>query len=81
MVKQQMAAGTAKPSFVSKQYTSKLTKHEEDETKWIAASLYAAGADTVGLRCRREYGTILTMPQTVAALSTFFLAISLHPEV
>ena len=50
MVKKEMAAGEAKPSFLSEQLTragDRLSDKDEYEAKWIAASLYLAGADTV----------------------------------
>lgn len=49
LVRHDMARGTAKPSFVSKQYNDEMNELEKHDTKWTAASLYAAGADTVGL--------------------------------
>ncbi|KAF7353851.1 O-methylsterigmatocystin oxidoreductase [Mycena venus] len=67
-VKQQMAAGTAVPSF-----TSALLKpsdgtpadaETEDLVLWAAGGLYAAGADT-----------------TVSATTTFFFAMMMYPAV
>ncbi|TEB32646.1 cytochrome P450 [Coprinellus micaceus] len=64
-VKDQMAAGTAEPSFTSNLLESKdLTAEEEFNIKWSAASLYSGGSDT-----------------TVSTLHAFFLAMSLFPEV
>ncbi|KAF8812602.1 cytochrome P450 [Phlegmacium glaucopus] len=46
-VKQQMASGTAKPSFISRLLEDPhLTAEQEHEIKWSAQSLYAGGADT-----------------------------------
>jgi len=48
MVKKQMAASEAKPSFLSEQLTKAGgSEQDEYEAKWVAASLYLAGADTV----------------------------------
>jgi len=64
-VKQQMAAGTALPSFTSKLLgDSDVDSAAEFNIKWSAASLYSGGADT-----------------TVSAINSFFLAMSLYPEV
>ncbi|KAK7060191.1 hypothetical protein VNI00_000956 [Paramarasmius palmivorus] len=64
-VKQQIAAGTAAPSFSSCLLESKkLDDEEEFDLKWSAASLYSGAADT-----------------TVSAIYAFFLAMTLHPEV
>jgi cytochrome P450 len=66
-VKQQMAAGTAEPSFTSHllEDSPTITSTErEHEIKWSAASLYSGGADT-----------------TVAAIHAFFLAMILNPDV
>lgn len=49
LVKQQMAEGKHKPSFLSRLLEQ--SKGDAEDTfvnKWSAASLYAAGADTVG---------------------------------
>jgi len=64
-VKQQMAAGTAQPSFTSRLLEdSPTTANREHEIKWSAASLYSGGADT-----------------TVASIHAFFLAMILFPDV
>lgn len=49
-VKQQMAQGTNKPSYLSKLLAQNgILSPEEDLTaKWSAASLYVGGADSVG---------------------------------
>ncbi|KAJ7480162.1 cytochrome P450 [Mycena galericulata] len=47
LVKQQMAAGSAEKSLVSGLLEGRtLTEAEEFDVKWLAASLYAGGADT-----------------------------------
>jgi cytochrome P450 len=65
-VKEQMAAGTAVPSFTSELLgsSSGLTPESEFNIKWSAASLYSGGADT-----------------TVSSITSFFLAMTLNPEV
>ncbi|TFK26029.1 OrdA protein [Coprinopsis marcescibilis] len=64
--KQQIAAGTAQPSFVSTslETESELTEQERHDIKLVAASLYGGGADT-----------------TVSANYAFYLAMVLHPDV
>ncbi|KAF9647047.1 cytochrome P450 [Thelephora ganbajun] len=63
-VKDQMAAGTAVPSFTSELLDSKeITPEAESNIKWSAASLYSGGADT-----------------TVSAIHSFYLAMVMHPE-
>jgi len=66
MVKEQIKANTAPPSFTQELMESKETfSWEEEETiKWAAASLYSGGADT-----------------SVSAVSTFFLAMTLNPDI
>jgi len=66
LVKQQMAAGTAQPSYTSRLLddSPSITPNQEHEIKWSAASLYSGGADT-----------------TVASIHAFFLAMVLHPDV
>ncbi|KAF9268235.1 cytochrome P450 [Marasmius fiardii PR-910] len=64
-VKQQIAAGTAMPSFSSSRLEDKdLDDEEEFDLKWSAASLYSGAADT-----------------TVSSIYSFFLAMTLYPEV
>ncbi|KAE9394070.1 cytochrome P450 [Gymnopus androsaceus JB14] len=64
-VKQQIAAGSAEPSYVSKLLEGQtLSAEQEFEIKWSSASLYAGGADT-----------------TVSAIYSFFKALALYPEV
>ncbi|KAJ6595502.1 cytochrome P450, partial [Mycena vulgaris] len=65
-LKEQVAMGTAKPSF-----TASLIQREENPTeeqemlyRWCSSSFYAAAADT-----------------SVSAIASFFLAMSLYPEV
>ncbi|KAK0434403.1 cytochrome P450 [Desarmillaria tabescens] len=45
-VKQQMAAGNARPSFTSSQLEGGVSAEDESDIKWLAGSLYAGGADT-----------------------------------
>ncbi|KIY45954.1 cytochrome P450 [Fistulina hepatica ATCC 64428] len=62
---QQLAAGTAIPSYTSNLLASKdLTVDDEHDIKWSAASLYSGGADT-----------------TVSAIYSFYLAMALFPDV
>ncbi|KZV73575.1 cytochrome P450 [Peniophora sp. CONT] len=62
--KEQRAAGTAEPSFVSDLIdASNGTSQEEFNIKWAAASMYSGGADT-----------------TVGTMYTFFLCMTLYPE-
>jgi cytochrome P450 len=64
-VKQQIAAGTAPPSFTANLLGNKMLSQEEEfNIKWSAASLYSGGADT-----------------TVSAIYSLFLALTLFPEV
>jgi hypothetical protein len=46
-VEYQMANGKDNTSFLSQLLQKSLTDEEYSENKWLAASLYAAGADTV----------------------------------
>ncbi|KAF9782612.1 cytochrome P450 [Thelephora terrestris] len=65
LVKDQMAAGTAIPSYTSQLLESKnITPEDDYNIKWSAASLYSGGADT-----------------TVSAIHSFFLAMMINPEV
>ncbi|KAJ2922909.1 hypothetical protein H1R20_g14169, partial [Candolleomyces eurysporus] len=65
-VKDQMASGSAEPSFTSNLLGSetKVTEEAEFDIKWSAASLYSGGSDT-----------------TVSSIHAFFLAMSLFPDV
>ncbi|KAF9072873.1 cytochrome P450 [Rhodocollybia butyracea] len=64
-VKDQIATGTALPSFTQNliENTENLTKENEKLFKWAAMVFFTAGADT-----------------SVSALSSFILAMALHPE-
>ncbi|KIK53249.1 hypothetical protein GYMLUDRAFT_179178 [Collybiopsis luxurians FD-317 M1] len=66
LVKDEMAAGTAKKSFTSSilEEEKNLSTADEHEVKWTAASIFSGGADT-----------------TVGAIMAFFLAMILYPEV
>ncbi|KAF7762119.1 hypothetical protein Agabi119p4_8712 [Agaricus bisporus var. burnettii] len=64
-VKDQMASGTAPPSFTSKLLEEpNLTPEQEFDIKWSAGSLYSGGADT-----------------TVSAIYAFFKAMAIYPDV
>jgi len=64
-VKNQIATGTAEPSYVSKLVEGQnLSAEQEFEIKWSSASLYSGGADT-----------------TVSAIYSFFKAMALCPKV
>jgi len=64
LTKRQMAAGTARSSFLSNLLEGgKLSADDLHNIKWSAASLYSGGADT-----------------TVSAIYSFFLAMTLFPE-
>jgi len=65
-VKEQMALGTAEPSFTSRLLEAKahITPDEEHDIKWAALSLYAGGADT-----------------TVSSIYSFFLAMTVYPDI
>ncbi|KAL6711774.1 hypothetical protein ACN47E_002817 [Coniothyrium glycines] len=64
-VKQQLAAGTAKTSFLSQAIQDiGADAQMEHIHKWSASSMYLGGADT-----------------TVSAIMTFFLAMMLYPDV
>ncbi|KDQ54080.1 hypothetical protein JAAARDRAFT_410464 [Jaapia argillacea MUCL 33604] len=64
-VEEQMAAGSATPSFSSAQLEKgNFTEEEYVVVRWAAASMYAGAADT-----------------TVSALYSFILALTLFPEV
>ncbi|KAI9041793.1 cytochrome P450 [Aspergillus affinis] len=64
-VKGEMSHGRHTPSILSSLLDQKhLSLEDEDLQKWLALSIYAAGADTV-----------------VSAIASFFLAMSIYPEV
>ncbi|KAF8810286.1 cytochrome P450 [Phlegmacium glaucopus] len=64
-VKQQMASGTAEPSFTSRLLEgSHITAEQEHDIKWSALSLYGGGADT-----------------TVSTIYAFFSAMTVYPDV
>lgn len=84
LVQRQIKDGNQKPSYLSNifQKTGYPEAGSEEELiiKWSAASLYTGGADTVWLiphATRRP----LTHCQTVSSIQTFFLAMTLYPEV
>ncbi|TFY59479.1 hypothetical protein EVG20_g7774 [Dentipellis fragilis] len=64
-VKQQMAKGTAMPSFTSTlMEDGDVSPQQEFDIKWAASTIMGGGADT-----------------TVSAIYSFFLAMTLHPDV
>ncbi|KAF5360382.1 hypothetical protein D9756_005180 [Leucocoprinus leucothites] len=64
-VKEQMAQGTAAPSFTENLLRElDMNSEKEEGIKWSAASMYVAGADT-----------------TVSSIYAFFKAMALYPEV
>ena len=83
-VKQEMVTGHHESSFVSRIYDqvseNGMSPEHEHVTKWSAGSLYAGGADTVrSQQC--ESRTSVNNQQTVSTMATFFLAMTIHPEV
>ncbi|KAF8076044.1 cytochrome P450 [Lyophyllum atratum] len=68
-VKRQMAAGTAQASFTSSLLEGKSVSAEEEfDIKWSSASLYSGMLNPLS-------------SGTVSAIYSFFLAMTLHPEV
>ncbi|KAF8814215.1 cytochrome P450 [Phlegmacium glaucopus] len=64
-VKEQMASGTAEPSFTSRLLGEPhLTAEQEYNIKWSAASMYGGGSDT-----------------TVSSIYAFVLAMTVYPDV
>ncbi|KAF8524233.1 cytochrome P450 [Gautieria morchelliformis] len=65
-VKEDLASGRARPSFVARHIDTKeqLSKEDDTDIMWTAASLYTGGVDT-----------------TTAAVTTFILTMCLHPHV
>ncbi|KAI0696993.1 cytochrome P450 [Cerioporus squamosus] len=64
LVKRQMAAGVARPSFAQSHLDGQShTPDKERIIQWAAAGIYSGGADT-----------------TVAAIEAFFLGITIHTE-
>ena len=56
--------------------------YETRAIKWTAATLYGAGADTVRLSRTIQYNSNADYPlKTVSALSTFYLAMMLFPDI
>ncbi|KAI0640974.1 cytochrome P450 [Trametes meyenii] len=77
MVKNAMVSGNARPCFTASLLEgvyrrNGITPEEEEDIKGAAGVIYAAGTDTASFSL---------MLQTVTAMSTFFLAMVLHPEV
>ncbi|THH15990.1 hypothetical protein EW146_g4568 [Bondarzewia mesenterica] len=84
--KAQVAAGNAIPSVVS-EYLDKDGPASEDEVAIMrtAANIYGAGSDTVSFPLfpyKHTQLNILYVPhQTTSAISTFFLAMTLFPNI
>lgn len=57
-----------------------MTTEEEHVVKWSAHSLFSGGADTVRLSLDHILGLTL-FSQTVSAIYSFFLAMTLYPDV
>jgi hypothetical protein len=65
-VKDQMAAGTAEPSFTSRLLEEKdVLDAEEHDIKWSAASLYSGGADTVRINRLNRIITTIPLPRLI----------------
>lgn len=80
------AAGTAAPSYTSELLAAAggaPDAEAEHIIKWSAASLYSGGADTVRTFCSPTsyQNPLISPPQTVSAMYSFFLAMVLHPDV
>ncbi|KAG6902622.1 hypothetical protein C0995_014228 [Termitomyces sp. Mi166 len=81
----ELAAGTAKPSFVSHMLES-LSPDETDnpsdilDIKGTAGQMYCAGAETVRRMFNKSVRVANGYNKTWTTLSVFFLAMVLHPE-
>ncbi|KAK2059981.1 cytochrome P450 [Colletotrichum caudatum] len=77
-VEHQMAQGNNKQSFLSQLIDpDKETSEDKDINKWVSASMFQGGSDTV--RPKHAHG--LLMSSTVASISAFFMAMTLYPDV
>ncbi|PBK93428.1 cytochrome P450 [Armillaria gallica] len=65
-VKQEMAAGTARYSLTSSQLEGEVTAEEEHNIKWLAATLYAGGADTTVASIYAFFKAMLLYPDIQA---------------
>jgi hypothetical protein len=69
-------------SFASNLLEGHILSAEEDHVvKWSAASLYSGGADTVGPSSYHHIFEINPCLQTVSAIYSLFLAMTLFPDV
>ncbi|KAK0234231.1 cytochrome P450 [Armillaria fumosa] len=65
-VKQEMAAGRARLSFTSSHLEGGVSAEEECDIKWLAASLYAGGADTTVASVYAFFKAMLLYPEVQA---------------
>ncbi|KAK0234250.1 cytochrome P450 [Armillaria fumosa] len=65
-VKQEMAAGRALYSLTSSQLEGEVTAEEEHDIKWLAATLYAGGADTTVASIYAFFKAMLLYPDIQA---------------
>ncbi|KAK0185239.1 cytochrome P450 [Armillaria mellea] len=65
-VKQEMAAGRARHSLTSSQLKGEVTAEEEHNIKWLAATLYAGGADTTVASIYAFFKAMLLYPDIQA---------------
>ncbi|KAK0434405.1 cytochrome P450 [Desarmillaria tabescens] len=65
-VKQEMAAGTARHSLTSSHLGKGVTAEEEYDIKWLAATLYAGGADTTVAAIYAFFKAMLLYPEIQA---------------
>ncbi|KAG7451809.1 cytochrome P450 [Guyanagaster necrorhizus] len=62
-VKQEIAAGTARLSFTSSRLEGGVSAEEEFDIKWLAATLYAGGADTTVASIYAFFKAMLLYPE------------------
>jgi hypothetical protein len=78
------ASGTAAPS-VTAHLLSKLDENSSDlevmASKMVPGAMYIAGADTVSKLMRRGWQLGVYLSQTVTALESFILAMTMYPQV
>lgn len=73
--------GSGSSNFISNNLGSVETETQEYHLKMAAGALYSGGADTVRPPPLALTHLSLMSVQTVSALATFFLAMTLYPEV
>lgn len=76
--------GTAVPSFTRGLLEGKtISEREDSDIKWLASSLYMAGADTVSntYNYTTSRGICLPKVQTVSAIYSLFIALAQQPSV